>query len=106
AHGEPVLGVVYDVTRDQLYSGAKGLGAFLDERKINAPQTPLDESSMIMMTSNLILKDGTCPNWAQRWISQTIWKIRVFGSAALEAVQVAAGVAHGAVTVNGKLWDC
>jgi len=24
----------------------------------------------------------------------------------MEAVQVAAGVAHGAVTVNGKLWDC
>jgi fructose-1,6-bisphosphatase/inositol monophosphatase family enzyme len=32
-------------------------------------------------------------------------KARILGSAALEAVQVAAGVAHGAVTVNGKLWD-
>ena len=29
----------------------------------------------------------------------------MLGSAALEATQVAAGVAHGAVTVNGKLWD-
>ena len=29
----------------------------------------------------------------------------MLGSAAVEAVQVAAGVAHGAVTVNGKLWD-
>ena len=32
-------------------------------------------------------------------------KARILGSAALEAVQVAAGVAHGAITVNGKLWD-
>jgi fructose-1,6-bisphosphatase/inositol monophosphatase family enzyme len=29
----------------------------------------------------------------------------VLGSAALEAVQVAAGAAHGSITVNGKLWD-
>jgi fructose-1,6-bisphosphatase/inositol monophosphatase family enzyme len=29
----------------------------------------------------------------------------VIGSAALEATQVAAGIAHAAITVNGKLWD-
>jgi len=31
--------------------------------------------------------------------------MRLLGSAALEAVYVAAGVAHASVTVNGKLWD-
>ena len=104
--GVPVLGVVYDITRDQMYRAAKGSGAFLNDKRIEAPRTPLGESSMLMMTSNLLTHDGKCPNWAQSWIAQTTWKIRVFGSAALEAVQVAAGVAHGAVTVNGKLWDC
>jgi fructose-1,6-bisphosphatase/inositol monophosphatase family enzyme len=59
---------------------------------------------MIMMTSNLLIH-GRAPAWACRWLSQTNWKVRILGSAALEAVQVAAGVAHGAVTVNGKLWD-
>ena len=34
------------------------------------------------------------------------WKVRIVGSAALEAVQVAAGIAHGALTIHGKLWDC
>jgi fructose-1,6-bisphosphatase/inositol monophosphatase family enzyme len=29
----------------------------------------------------------------------------MLGSAALEAIQVAAGVANGSFTVNGKLWD-
>jgi myo-inositol-1(or 4)-monophosphatase len=38
-------------------------------------------------------------------IGQTAWKTRILGSAALDAIQVAAGVAHAAVTVNGKLWD-
>ena len=60
---------------------------------------------MLMLTSNLIDKHGRCPQWACRWLGQTIWKTRILGSAALEAVYVAAGVAHAAVTVNGKLWD-
>jgi myo-inositol-1(or 4)-monophosphatase len=65
----------------------------------------MSDSAMLMVTSNLLGPDGSCPAWASRWIGQTNWKLRLLGSAALEAVQVAAGVAHGAVTVNGKLWD-
>ena len=103
--GRPVLGVVYDVTRDVMYAAAAGLGATVDGKPARAPGTPLGDSSVIMMTSNLLGKSGRAPEWACRWIGQTAWKTRIFGSAALEAVQVAAGVAHGAVTVNGKLWD-
>jgi fructose-1,6-bisphosphatase/inositol monophosphatase family enzyme len=102
--GHPVLGVVYDVTRDETYSAARGHGAWKGTRQTHAPATPLSDSSMLMLTSNLLIK-GRCPNWACRFIGQTNWKMRMLGSAALEAVQVAAGVAHGAVTVNGKLWD-
>jgi myo-inositol-1(or 4)-monophosphatase len=104
--GEPVLGVVYDATRDHVYAAARGSGATLNGKPIRALQTPLGDSSLLMLTSNLIDARGGCPAWAARWIAQTAWKIRILGSAAVEAVQVAAGVAHGAVTVNGKLWDC
>jgi myo-inositol-1(or 4)-monophosphatase len=103
--GEPVLGVVYDVTRDLTYAAARGEGAWLGTKRLRAPQTPMSDSAMLMVTSNLLGPDGSCPAWASRWIGQTNWKLRLLGSAALEAVQVAAGVAHGAVTVNGKLWD-
>jgi myo-inositol-1(or 4)-monophosphatase len=102
--GYPILGVVYDITRDQVYCAAKGHGAWLGTREIHVPQTPISDASMLMMTSNL-LTNGRCPDWAYRWLAQTQLKARILGSAALEAVQVAAGVAHGAVTVNGKLWD-
>jgi fructose-1,6-bisphosphatase/inositol monophosphatase family enzyme len=103
--GRPVLGVVYDVTRGVTYAAAAGLGATVDGRPTRAPATPLGDASVLMMTSNLLGKDGRAPAWACRWIGQTAWKTRILGSAAIEAVQVAAGVAHGAVTVNGKLWD-
>ena len=104
-HGYPVLGVVLDVTRNLTYAAAKGFGATVGDRPIQTAQTPLGDSSMLMMTSNLLDSYGKCPEWACRWIGQTVWKTRMLGSAALEAIQVAAGVAHGAVTCNGKLWD-
>src|SRR5688500_14190791 len=103
--GMPVLGVVYDVTRNQMYAAAKGAGACCDDLPIRAIEEPLGDSAVLMLTSNVIDKDGRCPQWAIRWLSQTKWKLRILGSAAMEAVQVAAGVAHGAITVNGKLWD-
>lgn len=103
--GYPVLGVIYDVTRDHLYRAAKGEGAWLNEKRIQALKTPLNDATMLMITSNVLDKGGQCPKWVGRLMSQTSWKVRVLGSAALEAAQVAAGIAHGAVTVNGKLWD-
>lgn len=103
--GMPVLGVVYDVTRDHMYAAAKGHGAFLNDKRIHPASTPLSDASMLMLTSNLLDRAGALPAFVVRWLSQTNWKIRILGSAAVEAVQVAAGVAHGAVTINGKLWD-
>jgi myo-inositol-1(or 4)-monophosphatase len=90
--GMPVLGVVYDVCRDEVYAAEQGHGAWLNDRAITAPTSPLSERCLLMLTSNLLDAQGRL-------------KVRVLGSAALEAVQVAAGVAHGSITVNGKLWD-
>jgi len=102
--GHPVLGVVYDVTRDLTYAADK-TGATANGRTIQAVTTPISDSSLVMMTSSLLDKSGKIPTWAVRCIGQSPWKARMLGSAALEAVQVAAGVAHGAITINGKLWD-
>ena len=102
--GQPILGVVYDVTRDLMYTAARGEGAWLGSKRLQAPQDALSDSSMIMFTSNLLIKNR-CPQWACQLLAQTSWKMRILGSAALEAVSVAAGVSHAAITVNGKLWD-
>jgi myo-inositol-1(or 4)-monophosphatase len=103
--GTPVLGVVYDVARDVAYAAAKGQGAWLNNQPLQAAHTPMSDSSLLMMTSNCNDAEGRTPAYALRWMGQTQWKLRMLGSAALEAAYVAAGIAHGAVTVNGKLWD-
>ena len=59
---------------------------------------------MIMFTSNLLI-NGRLPGWVYKFVEQQTWKLRILGSAALEATCVAAGIAHAAITVNGKLWD-
>lgn len=103
--GSPVLGIVYDVCRGMMYAAEKGYGASLDGKPIRSLTTPMDDATILMLTSNLLNKEGRAPGYAIRWISQTNWKIRIIGSAALEACQVAAGVAHGALTLHGKIWD-
>lgn len=103
--GRPVLGVVHDVCSGRVYSAAEGLGAFRDGLPTRVVSTPLADGAMIMVTANVLDSRGRLPAFAVKWMSQTSWKVRVLGSAALETANVAAGVAHAALTVNGKLWD-
>jgi myo-inositol-1(or 4)-monophosphatase len=103
--GRPVLGIVYDVTRDLLYASAKGHGAWLGNRQLKVLETSPGDSSLIMLTSSMTDEKGRMPSYPVRWFTETNWKIRMLGTAALEAAQVAAGVAHGAITIAGKLWD-
>jgi fructose-1,6-bisphosphatase/inositol monophosphatase family enzyme len=108
--GQPVLGVVHDLFPGKTYAAAQGHGAWIlgrgnePARQIQANPAPLGPSSIIMMTANLLI-DGRLAPWATWLFTQTDWKIRMLGASALETVQVAAGTAHIAVTLNGKLWD-
>ena len=103
--GCPVLGVVYEVCRDRVYSAAQGLGAHMDKQPIHVRITPPDSSSLFVVTANLLDKACRLPGYAVKWYGQTEWKLRCLGSAALDAAQVASGAAHAAITTNGKLWD-
>lgn len=104
--GMPTIGVVFDVTRNRVYSGAHGLGAFVTDRAAHVPSDAMSDASILMCTSNLLNRNGVAPTWITTLMNQTTWKVRMLGSAALESVAVAGGAAHVAITVNGKLWDC
>lgn len=102
--GLPTLGVVYDVARDCVYA-ATGGQAQVDGVPVRAATAALSDRSLVMLTSNLLDRQGRLPGFIGEWLTHAPWKLRMLGSAALEAVQVGAGVAHAAVTINGKLWD-
>ena len=103
--GVPILGIVFDVTRDLLYSAAKGEGAWLGNKQLHVLDTPLNDAAMIMLTSNLLDEHGRYPAWPARWIARANWKIRILGSAALGGDASRGGRRSRAVTMNGKLWD-
>jgi fructose-1,6-bisphosphatase/inositol monophosphatase family enzyme len=102
--GRPTLGVVYDVTRSLAYAAADG-HAWAGERETRALDAPMSDRSLVMLTCNLLDRRGQLPAFIGRWLASSPWKFRMLGSAALEAVHVGSGVAHAAITVNGKLWD-
>jgi len=102
--GFPTLGVVHDVARGVSYAAARGQGAWANGQRVACAPGGLSDRSLMMMTCNLVRADGSLPPWYLRW-SRQVWKLRMLGSAALEAVQVGAGTAHGAITIHGKLWD-
>jgi myo-inositol-1(or 4)-monophosphatase len=103
--GVPVVGVVYDVIADVVYSAARGLGARVDGRTAAVDPRGMTDASVLCMTANLVGKDGRTPGWAIKLLGQITWKVRVLGSAALEAVLAGEGVAGAAIQVNTKLWD-
>jgi myo-inositol-1(or 4)-monophosphatase len=102
--GYPVLGVVHDVARNLTYAAADGQ-SWINAQPVRALTTPLSDRSLIMLTCNLLDQRAQVPGFIGQWLAHSSWKLRMLGSAALEAVQVGAGVAHGAITVNSKLWD-
>lgn len=110
--GMPIMGVVYDIARDEsflgVHIGAKSHGAWHVRAGTWYPTTAQSEApgaqSLLMITSNLII-GGTLPTWAIRLLTVCPWKLRMLGSAALECAQVGAGTACAAITLNGKLWD-
>jgi fructose-1,6-bisphosphatase/inositol monophosphatase family enzyme len=106
--GSPTLGVVHDFTRGESYAGQVGMGSWRIQDGIWHPTRVIADApgpqSLLMLTSNLLVA-GRMPRWAHRLLTMTPWKVRMVGSAALECVQVGAGIASGALTLNGKLWD-
>ena len=99
--GVPVLGVIYDPVRDELFSAQAGLGARLDGEPIRHPA----KERLVDCVVSLSLPRG---GWARRdaKIRKSIRVSRSMGSAALALVYVANGRFDAFVQAGGlSLWD-
>jgi myo-inositol-1(or 4)-monophosphatase len=98
--GEPVYGVVYDLSRRVVMHGGPGFGAFDGERPLRVSTAPLTRESLIGFHSPF---DKTLVPMACGVISN--FKIRGLGTATLHLAYVASGVLDGCVDFNVKIWD-
>ncbi|RTI74154.1 inositol monophosphatase family protein [Campylobacter jejuni] len=102
----PILGVIYDFNRDEMFSGIVGVGAWLNDKKIIPFYNTKDKSQAILATGFSSYmnydKDGL-----MEFIShiQEFKKIRLLGSAALSLAYVACSRIDAYYEKDIAIWD-
>ena len=98
--GEPVYGVVYDLSRRTLMHGGPGFGSWDGEQATRVSTAAPTVETLIGFHSPA---DKTLVPMATGIIASS--KIRGLGSATLHLAYVAAGRLDGCVDFNVKIWD-
>jgi myo-inositol-1(or 4)-monophosphatase len=98
--GEPIYGIVYDLSRRTLMHGGPGFGMHDGERTGRVSTAEPHRETLIGLHSP---SEKSLVAMAGGVLSQ--FKIRGLGSATLHLAYVAAGLLDGAVDFNVKIWD-
>ncbi len=103
--GEMVVGVIYDPLRDELFSAAKGQGAFLNGKRIQV--TAQDRLDRAMVTTGFPYqcqgREALFDWW--RFFSLNAQALRRTGSTALHLAYVACGRADVFYAFDSHAWD-
>lgn len=105
-NGIPVMGVIYDPMRDELFFAEKGKGAFLNEKPIYISQKKeLIESLMASSfpPCGSPQHERNLKIFAQ--FTRTAQNVRRLGSAAIDLAYVAAGRLDGYWQLQNNAWD-
>jgi len=103
--GKRIAGVIYDPTRDELFSAEQGSGAFLNDRPIHVSKTP-NLSESLVATGFPSHKRHKNPNiFFYHQITLRTHGVRRAGSAALDLCCVACGRFDGFWEFNLNPWD-
>jgi myo-inositol-1(or 4)-monophosphatase len=105
--GEVVVGVIYDVAKNELFTAAKGEGAFLNQRRIRV-STNIDMNRAVIGTGFPFRRGSDFKGYMQSFlrVAERTAGIRRPGSAALDLAWVAAGRYDGFWEKGLKKWDC
>ena len=105
-HGVPLLGVIYDPTRDELFSGERGQGARCNGRRLRVSQTP--KLAGALLATGFPYNYATDPDNNTREFSALAGRVqgvRRPGSAALDLAYVAMGRFDAQWEMRLKPWD-
>lgn len=101
----PILGVIYDFNRDELFSGMVGYGSWLNNNKLI--HLSKKEISQCILATGFPVYMSDDDFTIRKFISQVqeYKKIRMIGSAALSLAYVACGRFDTYIEYDIKLWD-
>ena len=98
--GMPFAGAVYDPIARWLFSGCAGRGAWLNDRPLHARTEPLPGGTLFSIRTPL--QTGV-PDHVQGWLRR--YRVRRFGSTALQLCYVALGGLDFVHEDRASLWD-
>ncbi len=103
--GELVAGVVFDPCRQELFSAARGMGAWLGERRLQTSRTNRLEEALIAtgFPTDMRGQELTLDWW--RYFSLRTQLLRRTGSTALNLAYVAAGRFDAYYAFDNHAWD-
>src|SRR5713101_3424593 len=100
-----IAGVVYDPTRDELFTAERGSGAYLNQQRIQVSKTA-NLAECLVATGFPSHKRHKNPNiYFYHQITLRTHGVRRAGSAALDLCYVACGRLDGSWEFNLNLWD-
>jgi myo-inositol-1(or 4)-monophosphatase len=103
---QPILGLIYEPNRDELFYAAKGLGAFMNERTIQVSQQAFMSKSLL--ATGFPYYDFS---YQDRYLAllkelmRTTHGLRRMGAAAIDLAYTACGRFEGFFEANLKPWD-
>ena len=102
---EPVLGVIYDLTKNDIYHGINGSGAFKNDVKIMVSKISRFSDAVLCtgFPVNFSYTDNNIIEFADN--VKKYKKIRLFGSAAMSLSLVASGIIDAYIEENIMVWD-
>lgn len=102
---EPILGVIYDFFRDNLYTGIVNNSAHLNQRKISTSNI-VSKSESVLCTGFPVYMELSYANVSE-FINeiQQFKKIRLLGSAAISLAMVSIGASEAYKEENIAIWD-
>lgn len=102
---EPLLGVVYDFNRDEMFCGIVGEGAWLNDVPITVSE--VDEKSRAVLCTGFPVNTDFSTAKVLDFVEKIreYKKVRLLGSAALSLCYIACGRADSYEENNIKVWD-
>tara|TARA_Y100000768_G_scaffold68040_1_gene47689 strand:+ start:2082 stop:2831 length:750 start_codon:yes stop_codon:yes gene_type:complete len=102
---EPILGIIYDPSNDDLYTGIVNEGAWLNSKKIKVSSCNI-LSNAIMATGFPVSSSFSKKNILEFVdLVKSCHKVRIFGSAALSLSLLSSGKLDSYLENNIKIWD-
>ena len=102
---KPLLGVIYDFNKDELFSGIAGKAAWLNQKRIKVTGVAREEEAVLC--TGFPMSTNFSSEALSTFIKQiqNYKKIRLFGSAALSLAYVAVGRADAYYERDIMIWD-